>query len=367
MTVVARTSLSVGALAWLALAGCPSSEPTSPGPETLIDTSVDASETQIVDAVSDVPKVDVEQEAIGTDVKDSGPPSTDAGDAPPTQEVTDTADVAPEAGAETVDAGPPCSSDEDCVAAEECTQGSCNPATNTCEFSAAPDGTACTNSNPDCVESASCTDGACVETKKAADCGDKECGLDACNNSCGICPVGQLCDLESGSCTDPAAECLGIDFLGCCTGDGKRVRYCLQGQLIEEICGEGAVCGYDASSLFLCTTEPLDVPADAEYLCPQETCTQTCEDPNVECGYACGKNCNACPTDTYCTVDKACKACGCAAEWECGEDPCGNVCGSCPEGSQCLESKVCSSIAEPQADASSGDTSASSDDGPMPD
>jgi len=363
-----RTTLHMSAalaLALTTLTGCPEDEPQPTAPDTPVsaETSQDATSG---DATADAPAPDATPDVpAATDTADAAPDTavtdTDADSAQADADATSTPDALADgetsAGDVAGDVGPPCTSDADCTAPNECVTATCNLGIGACEFANAADGTACTNPDPDCIETAECTAGECVTKKFPADCGDAVCGLDACNNSCGICPVGDLCNFANGQCVDPAAGCMGIDFLGCCAGDGQSVFFCLEGQLVEETCGPGTTCGYGQFTLFECTAEPIDVPADKEYLCPGETCTTSCGDPGVECGYACGQTCTPCPSGTYCTDDQACKACGCAAEWECGQDPCGNDCGTCPSGSVCQADQTCSAVADPAPDASSGDAS----------
>ena len=66
----------------------------------------------------------------------------------------------------------------------------------------------------DCASGSSCVAGAC----KVCSCDGRECGTDECGNPCGD----------------------GIDYIGCCTGDGK-LRYCEDGSLKTFGCGKKGV------------------------------------------------------------------------------------------------------------------------------
>lgn len=347
------------------LLGCPEAEPTSP------DVSQDiASDSVGNDQGGDTSHDSADTTDIGFDEGDSSVLDTH-GDSDASDDVPDSSDTSDSdsGSAETTnldaaETGQPCSTDEECPGINDCQTGSCDAVTSTCVIATLADGTSCTNPDPECVESALCSSGQCVTTKKASDCGAKVCGLDACNNSCGICPIGELCDLEDGTCTDPAAACMGVDFFGCCSGDETTAVYCLDGQLAEETCGVGAKCGYNSNpGWFECSTESEPVPIGTDYLCAGETCDKTCE--GLECGTACGESCGTCPVDSYCTDAQACKSCGCDPAFECGQDPCGTSCGLCSAGSSCLDHVCVSDTPDDSPDTApdAGNDAADGEDG----
>ncbi len=105
----------------------------------------------------------------------------------------------------------------DCDDGNPCTDDSCNPASG-CTYSnntlPCSDGDACTlqdtcNSGQcsgvpkACGPFEVCQDGACLCT---GSCGDKQCGVDPCGNSCGSCPAGWSCT-PAGACEEPTATC----------------------------------------------------------------------------------------------------------------------------------------------------------------
>jgi len=222
-------------------------------------------------------------------------------------------------GDDTKKPAPECKVDTDCIGAAltSCQVAVCNKTSGTCESTASADGTTCTTSNA-CLSGESCTAGVCAGgTVVAADCGARECGKDACNNSCGACTGSDVCN-AAGTCEVNAADCGDIQFEGCCTGD-SQVKYCDEGELVVLDCpsndpgsqnctwfdGSGFDCGAQASG---------DSSGEFPYLCTGETaCTETCG--ARECGFACGQACGS-----GCTGDNVCNA-----EGACVENPCGAV------------------------------------------
>ena len=206
-----------------------------------------------------------------------------------------------------------CETDADCVSAAvvSCRKAVCGE-DRTCGSAPVDDGTVCTTSNA-CLEGETCTAGVCAGgTTKAADCGTAVCGEDACGNSCGTCATGETCD--AGACVAGAAECGDITFEGCCTAAGA-VKYCNEGVLETLDCpSDGRTCGWASDDGFDCSDEASGDPSETfAYLCPGETCTETCG--TRECGSVCGQACG-----TGCGDGEIC-----SAEGTCEQHPCGGV------------------------------------------
>ena len=87
------------------------------------------------------------------------------------------------------------------------TQAPCNEDCNTCDT--------------DCgCDSCNYCDGNGVCSAKPADCGGKECGVDACGNSCGSCPVGAFCNTVQGQCEYSCpSDCLSHGVCDTSTGN----------------------------------------------------------------------------------------------------------------------------------------------------
>ncbi len=216
------------------------------------------------------------------------------------------------------ESGPPpeCTVAADCNAAglTSCQVPTCNGGV--CGSAPAADGAECSTGNA-CLDGETCSAGVCAGgTVKPADCGARECGNDACGNTCGSCEQGEICN-SAGACEVDAADCGAIEFEGCCTASGQA-KYCNDGVLETLDCpsNDGATtCGWYEGSGYDCATQSVPDPdASFPWLCPGESCG---DDPCAgrECGFACGVACGG-----GCTDGNICNTDG-----QCVENPCGDT------------------------------------------
>jgi len=102
-----------------------------------------------------------------------------------------------------------------------------------------------------------------------------------------------------GSSTD---SCNGVSYQGCC--EGALLKWCENGALKTQNCGNKPQCGWDAQNQF--------------YNCG----TNGGSDPSGKYPKACGGTCQP----------------NCAGK-SCGDDGCGGSCGTCPSGQECSAGK----------------------------
>lgn len=171
-------------------------------------------------------------------------------------------------------------------------------------------------------------------------CGDKVCGDNGYNMSCGKCPDGKHC--EDGKCVcepDCDGKQCGPDGCGGLCGkcpDGKHCNgdnHCVcKPDCDDVVCGDDG-CGGSCGG------------------CGDETCNTTghCEcDKNLcdtnECGSdGCGGSCGKCKDGTHCKKGQCVCTPDCSSK-KCGiSDGCGGVCG-CPDGKECRGNGECCDI-----------------------
>ena len=200
----------------------------------------------------------------------------------------------------------------------------------------------CPECVPSCPVGYTCVDGDCINC--VPNCTNKECGDDGCGGICGQCLSGDIC--QNGECTpavgldeckgttEPSySYCAGIDYVGCCDGQG-RVLWCEGGALYCIDCQQAnPQCGWQAQEGYYdCgTTGGGDPTGDHPKQCT--ACIPACWP-----GFAC--------------VNGTCMACvsNCAGK-ECGDDGCGGSCGECPGGytcqnGSCLPVSACGDVTE---------------------
>ena len=252
-----------------------------------------------------------------------------------------------------------------------CGPDGCDGTCGACGAGTVCDGGACVDAGcgPDvgCPEGYECKDAVCVEIPVCVpSCGDKVCGPDGCEGSCGACGSGTVCD--TGACVD--AGC-GPD-VGCPEGYECKDAVCVEIPVCTPhcegkacgpddcggscgACGAGTVCNADTGACVDagCATTA-DCPADHE--CKDAVCVEivvcTPQCTGKVCGPDdCGGSCGTCAAGTMCSsgacVDAGCTTTAdCAAGYEC-------------EDSVCVEIPV---VAEPDADAGSTALDGSSSD-----
>jgi hypothetical protein len=204
-------------------------------------------------------------------------------------------------------------------------------------------------------------------------CGGKQCGDDGCGGSCGTCPAGKTCAdgqcvAQGSECLGPnepsAADCGGINDVGCCESDGK-LYYCQQGALYCIDCSANPSCGWSAAnSWYDCGTGGVADPSGANPMacagqegcggityegCCSGTTLKYCDNGQLmtmDCSGEplCGWNSQGqyydCSTgggsDPSGVNPKNCAGCtpSCVGK-QCGTDGCGGICGTCSAGKTC--------------------------------
>ncbi len=170
-------------------------------------------------------------------------------------------------------------------------------------------------------------------------CSGRECGDDGCGGSCGNCPSGTRCVVESGQC-ECVPNCAGRECgdngcggsCGSCEGsdvcDDGDCRPCEPNCAGRE-CGDNG-CGGSCGSCVAGET-------CTNYAC---VCQPNCT--GRECGSnGCGGSCGNCSLFESC-VNGRCSSCepNCTGR-ECGDDGCGGSCGNCPASDVCTALGQC--------------------------
>ena len=160
-------------------------------------------------------------------------------------------------------------------------------------------------------------------------CTGKICGPDGCGSVCGKCPAGFMCNDTSQCSVDPSA-CSNLNPAGECQQNNQYVVRCLNGQLLATYCDPelGLKCGFSA------------VTQTAE--CIKDGCAPNCL--NKQCGPdGCGGVCGVCPLTENCNTQGICSdTCtpNCAGKY-CGPNGCGGQCGTCDTGYKCSPTGQC--------------------------
>ena len=311
------------------------------------------------------------------------------------------------------DVEPVCETDDDCLEGEICVEGECVPDMPPECDPACGEGETCVDGacvpmggddscygmcggqaancycDDACFGYGDCCEDICDACPELGECcapmcDGKECGDDGCGGSCRGCPEGESCNLEGteclpcagcspwqvcaedGSCMNPpsageceyggeyiAEGCFGIDWLGCCSGDGilyycdDQSGACPLGAncLVALDCaGQGAGCGW-GDQFFMCVEGEGQPNPDGYLYCdgtgPEPDCT------GKVCGSdGAGGSCGECGEGEACTEDgSACAAAtcegfcgeqaptGCWCDVECAQwgDCCEDRCDFCPE------------------------------------
>ena len=188
----------------------------------------------------------------------------------------------------------------DCNDGDDCTFESCHPV-NGCQYTAAPDGTAC-GDNKDCSGSEACINGMCLPGTGAVCDDGNSCTDDQCIPGTGCvynnyptstpCDDGNVCttgdNCVAGICTGSAVNC---DDNNLCTEDSCDLAAgCIHTQLADGTACGGGMCGQAVCVQGLC--EPVSGSGCEDY----DPCTKDWCDPQQGCmhdrlpdGYECGK------------------------------------------------------------------------------
>jgi hypothetical protein len=202
-----------------------------------------------------------------------------------------------------------------------------------------PDGTTCNPATGECVTG-------CVPQ-----CGNRDCGPDACGGSCGTCPMGTSCN-QWGICYQtcvPACQgkqC-GSDGCGGICGTCAQSEACKQGQCVASTsCKELMECYWacppggrtcENQCWLNASQEARDQWMDMVW-CLQDACGEDMPDQCVQQALSWGE----------CKIYwDACQDCtpACAGK-QCGADGCGGTCGTCQAGLACDSFGYC--ICQPQ-------------------
>jgi len=221
----------------------------------------------------------------------------------------------PSASTPTTVSGPTCTIDNDCLAGNLCSMGSCIPGC---------------NANQPCPLGSVCSGGNCVlGCQGQEDCPDSSyCLLGRCNPGCISdvnCPLGTICDTTTNLCV---VGCNGV----CPAGEYCNGSVCVPGCIKNENCPTGEVCNTNNN------------------LCVQCVRNSNCPDTKPLCS-SLTNTCLACLGDTDCSLGEICTrglcVAGCTTNLNCPADTpiCSSgTCVGCTSNTNCssnLTAQVC--------------------------
>jgi sugar lactone lactonase YvrE len=218
-----------------------------------------------------------------------------------------------------------------CPGTDECAGGSCVACQPDCEGKECG-GDGCEGTCGQCAGGAKCMESACVSESCVGSCGGQSPFECFCDNQCQ--DLGDCCDDVCIACPNICeGECNGVSWAGCC--DGETVKWCQDGELHDENCGDKPSCGWNAEDGYYdCETTGGADPAGEFPLACDEDCTPNCF--GKECGDdGCGKLCGECAEWAVCTGEGQCCESSCKDNG-CGSDGCGGSCGDCDDGYGCV-------------------------------
>ena len=282
-------------------------------------------------------------DAHAEEITDTAPPG---GDVPPGEIVSDQSDPSDVAAPDLVDVSPPLTDLSGQELVDIPTEHEDAPATESIDGAGDDDG-------------ALAPDEVCLP-----DCGQKQCGDDGCDGSCGSCGLNELCG-GSGLCV--CAELFAPCGGACCSAG----EVCANGTCCQPECGPGNECGVDGcgGTCGACSEEELCVHevcmdasgcapgkikscmsycfwgsdlgdgfCDFQFKCAEflwdggdcTNCDEACD--GLDCGNVGDCTCGTCEEGFAC-IQQQCVPCqpACAGK-TCGDDGCGGSCGDCKLG-----------------------------------